>query len=682
MKKTFSFFVFSCLLLIQAVYSQPTGLVHHLMPVPARMEKGNGRFTLTQEFTLAIKGKPHQRIYGGATRMLRRLDGRTGLFFSQAYITSNNTDASASLQITVDRPGKVILNEDESYTLTVTSEKIKLTATTDIGALRGLETILQLVGRDENGYYLPAVTIQDAPRFPWRGLLIDAARHFMPIEVIKRNLDGMAAVKLNVLHWHLTDDQGFRVETNSLPKLHELGSDGQYYTQEQIKEIIQYADSRGIRVVPEFDVPGHATSWFVGYPELASAPGPYTIERKFGIKNPTFDPTKEETYTFLDTFIKEMAALFPDEYLHIGGDENNGKQWKANTQIQAFMKANNLASNHDLQTHFIERALKIVTRYNKKMMGWDEIWQPGITKSIMIQSWRGKKSLFEAARKGYTAILSNGYYIDLAWSTSRHYLIDPVPADADLTDEQKKNILGGEAAMWSELATEETIDSRIWPRTAAIAERFWSPGSVKDVEDMYRRLDIISLQLEEVGLLHEKNYEMMLRRLAGCRDITSLKTLVDVLEPVEDYKRHGKGNILTSFGPYTLVPDAANPDAAVARKFRFLTDQYISSPNEAAAKELTYWLTLWKNNHAAFQQTLKQAPILKDVAPLSQTLSAMSEIGLQAMEHIRTGKTPSASWVETTKKQLEEAKKPQAKCELKVVEGIEKLVQKAAKATT
>jgi hexosaminidase len=344
------------------------------------------------------------------------------------------------------------------------------------------------------------------------------------------------------------------------------------------------------------------------------------------------------------------------------------------------MKANNIASNHALQTHFNERILKILTKYNKKMMGWDEILQPGITKTIMIQSWRGKKSLYDAAKKGYTAILSNGYYIDLAWATSRHYLVDPIPADADLTDEQKTNILGGEAAMWSELVTEETIDSRIWPRTAAIAERLWSPGSIKDVDDMYRRLEKISIQLEEVGLTHEKNYEMMLRRLANSRDISVLKTLVDVLEPVEDYKRHGKGNILTSYGPYSLVPDAANPDAHIARKFRKLAEQYVASPTEAVRDELASWLSLWKNNHTAFQQTIRQSPILKDMEPVSKNLSEVAQIGSQALEYIHTRKTPPASWVDATKKQLEEAKKPQAKCELRVVEGIEKLVNLTAKA--
>jgi hexosaminidase len=680
MKKTIALFLLSCLFICENGFCQSSPATLHLMPVPSSVQTGNGKFIISPSLKLAITGNPHQRVYGAATRLLRRLDGRTGLFFTQSFITAQDNDATAPLQISVKQPGKVVLGEDESYSLKISSQKIELSAATDLGALRGLETLLQLVESDDNGYYLPVVTINDAPRFPWRGLLIDAGRHFMPIEVMRRNLDGMAAVKMNVLHWHLTEDQGFRIESKTFPKLHQLGSDGQYYTQEQIREIIQYADERGIRVVPEFDIPGHATSWFMGYPELASAPGPYTIERKFGIKDPTFDPTKEETYTFFDAFFKEMSALFPDEYMHIGGDENNGKQWKANPQIQGYMKANNIANNHDLHTHFNERIQKILTKYNKKMMGWDEILQPGIPKSIMIQSWRGKKSLYDAARKGYPAILSNGYYIDLAWATSRHYLVDPIPADADLTEEQKKNIFGGEAAMWSEIVSEETIDSRIWPRTAAIAERLWSSGSVKDVEDMYRRLERISIQLEELGLTHLKNYGMMLRRLANSSDITALKTLVDVLEPVEDYKRHGKGNILTSFGPYTLIPDAANPDAEVARRFRKLAEQYIASPTEAGRKELEYWLGLWKNNHMVLQTTIKKSPVLKEIEPLSKYLSDMAQTGSQALEYIQARKTPPSGWVESNKKMLEEAKKPQAKLELRVVEGIEKLLTLAAKA--
>jgi len=284
--------------------------------------------------------------------MLRRLSGRTGLFFPQDYITAKSNPTMPQMIIKTSRIGDLVVGEDESYQLTITENQVTLKAETDIGALRGLETFLQLLSVDEKGYYFPAVVINDAPRFPWRGLLIDVSRHFMPVEVIKRNLDGMAAVKMNVFHWHLADDQGFRVECQSWPKLHELGSDGFYYTRAQIKEIIAYAADRGIRVIPEFDVPAHATSWLVAYPELGSAPGPYSLERRWGIKDPIMDPTKEFTYEFLDKFFAEMAALFPDEYFHIGGDENNGNHWNTNDHIQQFMKDNNIPDNHALQTYF------------------------------------------------------------------------------------------------------------------------------------------------------------------------------------------------------------------------------------------------------------------------------------------------------------------------------------------
>ncbi len=199
---------------------------------------------------------------------------------------------------------------------------------------------MQLIGSD---FQAPAVHIEDHPRFPWRGLMMDVSRHWMPVDVVKRNLDAMAAVKLNVFHWHLSDDQGFRVESKRFPKLQELGSDGNFYTQDEIRQVVEYARARAIRVVPEFDIPGHTTSWFVGYPELASAPGPYKIERTWGIFQPTMNPAREETYQFLDAFIGEMAALFPDPYFHIGGDEVEETQWKQSASIQAFAREHQLA---------------------------------------------------------------------------------------------------------------------------------------------------------------------------------------------------------------------------------------------------------------------------------------------------------------------------------------------------
>ena len=385
----------------------------NLLPVPEKITLGEGNFVLTHSFDISIKGNPDKRIYPYATRVLRRLSGRTGLFFPQDFLTEKSIEDTADCIISVEQPGKVLLNEDESYSLQVFSNKILLKSKTDLGAMRGMETLLQLLQNDDSAYFLPVVSIDDKPRFPWRGLMIDACRHFMPVEVIKRNLDAMAAVKLNVFHWHLSEDQGFRVECKTFPKLHQLGSDGMFYTHAQIKEILAYAEDRGIRVIPEFDIPGHSTSWFVGYPELASAPGPYTIERRWGVFDPTFNPTIEETYKFFDAFFKEMCELFPDEYMHIGGDENNGKQWNQNEKIQAFMKENGIKSNHDLQTLFNKRISAILTKYGKKMIGWDEILQPELPKNIVIQSWRGTEALAKAAQQGYMGILSNGYYIDL-----------------------------------------------------------------------------------------------------------------------------------------------------------------------------------------------------------------------------------------------------------------------------
>ena len=195
------------------------------------------------------------------------------------------------------------------------------------------------------GFALPAVTIQDKPRFPWRGLMIDVSRHFIPLDVLKRNLDGMSAVKLNVFHWHLSDNQGFRVESKKFPQLQRMGSDGLFYTQDDVRDLIEYARERGIRVVPEFDMPGHSTAWFVGYPDLASAPGPYSVERKWGVLDPAMNPVENRTYKFLDEFIGEMANLFPDQFFHIGGDEVNGKQWDANPAIQEFMRSHDLKNN-------------------------------------------------------------------------------------------------------------------------------------------------------------------------------------------------------------------------------------------------------------------------------------------------------------------------------------------------
>ena len=655
----------------------------NLMPIPEKITRTEGSFIIDSNFTADIELPSNTnsiRTSLAARRFFDRLAGRTGFFFSVNAIQtqSSPTPLNTSLRISFKRPGNLLPGENESYVLTISPTVITLTAETDLGILHGLETLLQLLSVESSRYVFPCLVIEDKPRFTWRGLMIDSCRHFFPVDVIKRNLDGMAAVKLNVFHWHLSEDQGFRVECKSFPKLHQLGSDGLYYTQEQVKDIIQYASDRGIRVVPEFDIPGHSTSWLTAYPEYASAPGPYSIERLYGVFDPTFDPTNKKTYKFFDKFFKEMAKLFPDPYMHIGGDENNGKQWDGNKSIQEFKKKHDLKSNDELQAYFNKKILEILTKYNKRMMGWDEIFQPGNSTNIMIHSWRGKNSMVEAAKKGYNSILSNGYYIDLAQTTEFHYLNDPIPVDSPLNNEEKQRIWGGEATMWAELISWETIDSRIWPRTAAIAERFWSPQTITDVRDMYRRLDIISLQLEELGLTHIKNQEMLLRRLVNGTDTIALKTLVDVIEPLKGYNRHAQ-TTYTFFSPFTRVVDAAMPDAARARCFTMDVVDFIkeipNSTSQEKAVPLINSLILWKENHEKLKRVIAVSPVLKEIESLSENLSTISGIGLKAIKDILYKQKPSDEWLEKSKKALDEARKPVGHAELMVVQAIESLLK-------
>ncbi|KAA3609331.1 MAG: beta-hexosaminidase [Calditrichaeota bacterium] len=650
-----------------------------LMPMPAEMSIKKENFRLDASFKMKVVGPGHERILSAATRMLRRLSNRTGLFFEQSYLKAESAVVNPDFTINCKRAGQVKLGEDESYSLSVSAIEIYLHAENDLGAMHGLETLLQLLSTDEKGYYLPGVSITDTPRFKWRGLLIDPGRHFMPVEVIKRNLDGMAAVKMNVLHWHLTEDQGFRVESKIYPKLHELGSDGQFYSQNQIKDIIKYAEDRGIRVVPEFDVPGHCTSWLVGHPELGSAPGPYEIERGWGIKYPALNPVSDAVIEFLDDFFGEMAGLFPDPYFHIGGDEveqgsgHKAKHWNESADIQAFMKKNNIPDNAALQAFFNKRILKVLTKHDKIMVGWEEILHESMPRNIVIQSWRGPEAMVNAARSGFQSILSKGYYIDLIKPARTHYLVDPVPENSPLSPEEKDLILGGEATMWGEFVTPETIDSRIWPRTAVIAERLWSPPEINNVDEMYRRLDIISLQLEEHGLTHEKNYDMMLRRLVRSGEITALKTFVDVVEPVKIYRRNALREH-TSFSPMTRVVDTARPDAKTARIFNQMVAQFCTGESAQLAAKIRHQLDVWQKNHTDLEKSIRIAPVLQEIAPLSLSLAQCAVIGLRALSAVENGKKIKSTEIAAAKEQIEKAKEPYGQVELQIIPGIEELL--------
>ena len=574
--------------------------------------------------------------------------------------------------IQCDHAGEAVqsVKEDECYKLEVTTQQARLSAVTPVGVLRGIETFLQLVDLNAEGLGIPAVRIDDGPRFPWRGLMIDVSRHWMPIEILKRNLDGMEALKLNVFHWHLSDNQGFRVESKVYPKLQGMGSDGNYYTREQVKEIIAYARDRGIRVVPEFDMPGHTTAWFVGYPELASGRGPYSIERHWGIFDPAMDPTREEIYTFLDAFIGEMAELFPDAYFHVGGDEVNGKQWNRNPRIQAFMREHGIKDATSLQAYFNTRVLPLVVKHGKKPVGWDEVLAAGVPKDVVIQSWRGQQSLAAATRQGYMGILSNGYYLDLMFPASRHYQVDPVEgATADLTPDEKARILGGEACMWSEFVTPQNIDSRIWPRAAAIAERLWSPQQVKDLGSMYRRLALVSRNLEWLGLTHRQVHALMLERLAGMQPFEPLRTLDDVLEPVKEYSRE-EAREYSSFTPLNRLVDSTPPESDRAREFARLTDN-----PKANKDEIRKQLTLWRDNKAQVVPLIERSALLEEALPLAEDVAALAAAGLEALDYLEHGQPAPQAWVKEQEAQLDRATRPRAELLIMLAPSIRKLVE-------
>ncbi|MFZ0817432.1 MAG: family 20 glycosylhydrolase [Candidatus Sulfotelmatobacter sp.] len=654
--------------------SPPPQFVNTLMPQPAHLSAQEGRLTLTPSFAAIPDGYRDARLDAAIARSLDRLRIRTGISFQASPPSSG---ASAALIVRVDGAGEAIqsVDEDESYSLEVTPSGAHLHAATVVGAMHGLETLQQLVQSDASGYFLPSVSIHDTPRFRWRGLMIDCGRHFMPVDVLLRTLDGMAVVKLNVFHWHLSEDQGFRMESRAFPKLTGLGSDGLFYTQEQAREIVSYAHDRGIRVVPEFDMPGHTSAWFVGYPDLASALGSFHIEREFGVFDPVMDPTRESTYKFLDTFIAEMAALFPDHFMHIGGDENNAVEWKANPRIQAFMREHNLQDTAALQNYFNQRLLKILEKHGKHMIGWDEILTPDLPKDIVVQSWRGFDSLASGAKNGYSSILSAGYYLNLMSSAADHYLVDPLPEANTLSPEQQARILGGEACMWDEQTTALDIDSRIWPRTAVIAERLWSPRDVNDVDDMYRRLVTESLQLEALGLTHISQETVSLRQLAGTVEIDPLQILASVLEPVtfHDRAHQQHPNQLTVLNQ---LVDALRPDPPSRHNFELLVRAYLQNPATRLQEEseLSTNFKAWIAAEPGILRLMAGSPMLAQAELRAQQLTVLGTTGLQVVSYLSSGLSAATGWKAQQLALLDEAEKPQALVRFTVIEPLRDLV--------
>ncbi|NOY37635.1 MAG: family 20 glycosylhydrolase [Chlorobi bacterium] len=761
----------------------------HIMPLPAEMKLTGKKLLLTVKLDVRLRCPDKQKkIEKAVQRFTERMgklvpSGKQDMHSIPLEIYCNGDLADSLLSV-----------EKESYDLKIKPRLIVLHAGGYEGVLHGLESLLQLVDNSTDTAFIPAAVIHDKPRYPWRGLMIDVCRHWIPKEVILRNIDAMAAVKMNVLHLHLTEYQAFRIESKVFPLLQEKGSDGNYFTQDDIREIIRYAAERGIRVVPEFDLPGHCTSWFAGYPGLATIPGQYVPDTTFGVLYPVMDPTREEVYRFLDRFFGEMASLFPDPYIHIGGDEVNPKQWNESEHVRQFMKEHNLQDAHALQAYFNRRLEEILERHGKKMMGWDEILSPALPKDIVVQSWRNQKSLFEAVRRGGNAVLSAGYYLDHKLPAGKHYSVDPevLPGAVDiepdslhwktyeitldvtgnvldgsltiygqpenlrgfvsimngriafpeaglqdgnlvfsvqsdygkikfrllqqgdslsgkaslgvigisvhgkltgsddlpgtlppvlerikpLSAEEKSRILGGEACMWSELVDSTTIESRIWPRTAAIAEKLWTPASLtRDTEDMYRRLAVTDKLLTGFGLQHHAHYIRQLEILAGGKDISSLKSFVDLLEEVKYYDRMRIYKNLTVRTPLNKVVDAAWPESYPARDFNRLVARFVTDPADSVRKDsLVFLLDRWSGIDVLLKPFATRSPQVAEVMPLARLLAELSATGIEAFNRSEKGNIPG-NITEKMDSLALEAAKPVAGVLLAVDPGFQQLAE-------
>jgi len=664
----------------------------NLMPVPQSVKTISGRFNFTGKFSIGITGPESGKFIAAINRFYKQLGRRTGIIFSQEFISAADNQTGAQIFIHYDKAIVPVIGMDESYTLKVNASQITLDAATDIGAERGLETLYQLISADKNGFFCPLADVNDSPRFKWRGLMIDVARHFIPFEVLKHNIDAMALVKLNVLHLHLSDDEGFRVESKVFPLLQEKGSDGYYYSQDQIRELVAYAHDRGIIVVPEFDLPGHCSSILAAYPFLASYPSDYKPSRRYkmdAIKDlsfgkvmqlisqmptPTIDPTKETTYAFFDKFIREMSILFPDAWFHVGADENNGVAWKQNPDIAAFMADKGMKTTDELQAYFVKRMYLIAKKYNKRLIGWEETFNPDLPKDAIVQKWKpaAADSLsVKVIAHGNQMIVSSGFYLDLFMPAYIHYLNDPVSPIVSPSD-AAKGILGGEAAIWSELVDGDNEEIRVWPRTAAIAERLWSPAGITNVDDMYRRLWATDFELNDRAINENANYLKLLARWVNDADISPVRALADVYTPVKGYKRlmggmSSKENVQPNLNsPLVKIADVVHADSEAGWYFRQLVAAYLQNHKGTDLAAIKAQLGRWMSNKARFDAVSTFASYPQQIKDLSDNLSMAASIALQALNNEGTK--------DAQLKQLQQMETPLHEVQLAILPELEALV--------
>ncbi|WP_244983763.1 beta-N-acetylhexosaminidase, partial [Acetobacter okinawensis] len=405
-----------------------------VMPAPAVLQTTGAAFAMPQSLTLRWSSPPTPLLL----RAVERLSTRLGILADRTIPVTDTpaTQGGLELRIHMEKdaafPGPAMR---ESYVLDVAPTGITLNAQGPAGVLHGLTSLTQLVRQELDGPVLAQAHIEDTPRFAWRGLMLDTSRHFMPLPDVLRQLDAMEMVKLNVLHLHLSDGAAFRVESKKFPRLHTIGGHNAYYTQEQIRLLVRAATDRGIRVVPEFDTPGHSYAMLLAYPRYA-ANLPLNTTDRAEINRAALDPTNPATLNFVNAVYAEMAPLFPDPVFHIGGDEVVARQWAQSPHIAAYMKQHNIASVAALQADYTRQVAHALRLRGKTVMGWDEVQDADIPSDTIIESWRGPAHTAQATAAGHATVISGPYYLDRLLPASAYYTTDPLDMRKDAAEEQ------------------------------------------------------------------------------------------------------------------------------------------------------------------------------------------------------------------------------------------------------
>lgn len=485
-----------------------------IVPKPAKLKKLDGDYELSSKTVICAA----EEAMAEAKLLASAIAPSTGLNLSVEKLAGKMPDHAVVLKVDKSLTALGL----EGYRLTVTPKQVVVSAPTAKGIFYGTVSLLQLLPPqvyakekiDGVRWKIACTEIEDQPRYKWRGSLLDCGRHFMPVEFVKKYIDLLALHKMNVLHWHLTEDQGWRIEIKKYPKLTEVGAwrdapgggkYGGFYTQKEIKDVVKYATERHVQVVPEIELPGHAVAAIASYPEFSCTGGPFKVQTNWGVFPDVYCAGNDKTFAFLEDVLTEVMALFPSKYIHIGGDECPKDRWKTCPKCQARIKAEGLKDEFELQSYFVRRIEGFLNKHGRSIIGWDEILEGGLAPNAVVQSWRGIEGGIAAAKDGHDVVMSptSHCYLDYPYSsisTEHAYSFEPTPAA--LNADEAKHVMGLEGNIWGESTpSHRDIERQVFPRLCALSEVGWSPKELRNWTDFQARLEtnLVRLKLLDVG---------------------------------------------------------------------------------------------------------------------------------------------------------------------------------------